>query len=62
MLSDETKFMFEGKTSKVKHNILPAPTEPSLMCSIHLYYILTRSPQRWESLLDHKDQCCFSLF
>ena len=32
---------------------------PSLMCSVHLHYTLTKPPQRWESLLNHKDQLCF---
>ena len=38
-------------------DLIPA----SLMCSVHPHYTLTRAPQRWECLLNHKDQIFFFL-
>ena len=48
---DEIKFIFKGRTRKIKHKILSILPPPTERC---LYYTLTGVPQRWESLIHHK--------
>ena len=33
----------------------------NIQYTYYIYYTLTRAPQHWERLLNHKDQCFFFL-